>query len=408
MKIRRVAIILIFLLFPLEVLAEGIRVSPNSALFATLMLGTRYDDNILFVPPEDPLGPQSDMEFLASPALLFKLDQTNIKFDIGYTLNSLLYADMGNPEESHHQYDSLSHLGNLGLTVITNPGFFVGAQGFVEYREATWEEELYQTYYPTTMLHEDSTFKLGFKRGPYANLFTDIGYENIWDQKPEHKLDFFDRIQHRGLFDFKFRFLPRSAVVLNAMIGQLTYPNPLDLNLYPPDERASIPNGYGATYYQGLLGVESNLTTALLIRLLGGYAAMNYESSASYNGFVADTGIVLDYEKRGRVGVGYRRFVEDSIMTNYRIIDMIYFEAWGLFWKRVKPMFAANYQMRNYQGTGNYDEDALSIGPSVEVKFLEWLTSRLDYLYEGMATTTGNSSVDRTRNSVTLSFIFGF
>lgn len=409
-KIRRLLLILIliFLLLPFKSAAEGIRVGTSSALFPTLTLGTRYDDNILFVPPEDPIGPESDLVFLASPALWFKMEQSNMKFGLGYTLNSLLYTDMGNPEESHHQFDSLSHQGNLYMLVQTNPGFFTELLGFAEYREATWDEELYQTYYPTTMFHEDSLIWLGYKKGPYANLLARVGYENIWDYKPERELDFFDRLQHRGLLDVKFRFLPRTAVVLDAMVGQLSSPNPANLNIYSPEQRAQLPNGFGAFYYQGLLGFESNLTAALLVKLLGGYASWNYERLDDYNSFIADTELALDYEKRGRVGIGYRRFVEDSIMTNYRVIDVVYIEAWGVFFRRVKPKLGASYQIRNYAGVSSYGENFLTIVPSVEVRIFDWFSSRLDYAYEGMVTTVGDSSIDRARNSITLNFIFRF
>lgn len=409
-KIKRLGAVFtfVFLLLTSESVAEGIRIGANSGIFPSLALGIRYDDNILFVPPEDVVGPESDIVFLASPALWLKVEPTNLKFNLGYTLNSLLYADMGSPEESHHQFDSLNHQGNLYLLVQTNPGFFTELLGFVEYREATWEEELYQSYYPTTMLHEDSLVWLGYKKGPYSNLFVRAGYENIWDYKPEREFDFFDRVQHRGLLDFKFRFLPRTAVVFDTMVGQLSSPNPVNLELYSPEQRAQLPNGFGALYYQGLLGLETNLTTALLIRLLGGYASWNYEQLDDYNGFIMDTELALDYEKRGRIGIGYRRFVEDSIMTNYRLIDIAYLEAWGVFFRRIKPRLVASYQIRHYAGISSFDEDFLTIAPNVEVKILEWLSSKLDYSYEWLLTTVGNSSIDRARNSVTLSFLFRF
>jgi len=106
--------------------------------------------------------------------------------------------------------------------------------------------------------------------------------------------------------------------------------------------------------------------------------------------------------------VGYRRLVDDRIMTNYRLSDVIYLEMWGLFARRIKPKLYAGYHIRNYRGVNSYAENFLTIEPSVSVKILKWLSSDLAYSYEGMVTSAGGTGVARTRNAVLLKVIFGF
>ncbi len=399
---------LIFLSFVPEVGAEGMRVGASSVFIPSASVGLRYDDNILFVPEDDPVGPQSDLMLLAVPALRFKINKPNIKLNTGYELRTLTYMDVGNSEESHSKYNAIGHAGDLALLVQTNPGFFIELENATEYRKSTWEEEWYQRYYPTSQLHADSQVKLGVKRGPYRNLYTYIGYQNIWDYKPERDLSFFDRIQHRGLLEFNFRFLPRSGFVVKGMVGQVSYPNPADLSRFSPDQWGQLPSGYGAFFYQGVGGLDSYLTSVLRIKLLGGYAVWDYERSDDYQGFIGEGGLFLDFEQRGQASLGYRRVVDDRIMTNYRLSDVVYLDAWALIARRVKPRLYAAYHIRSYRGMNSYGENFLTVEPSVSVKLTRRFSSKLTYSYEGMVSSAGGADVARTRNAVTLELTFSF
>jgi hypothetical protein len=152
-------------------------------------------------------------------------------------------------------------------------------------------------------------FRAESRYQPGGRLLTfGLRYENVIDVFESDDSDFANRMHQTVGLNGKWKFFPYSQLWLDASLG-----------FFGTIGEASEAANYkiGSNPLRILAGIDTVLTEATTIKAYAGYADGFYESGPSFRSMVGGADFGWRYMPVGRLSVGYKYDVNDSINANY-------------------------------------------------------------------------------------------
>ncbi len=250
--------------------------------------------------------------------------------------------------------------------------------------------------------------RLQIKPGGGALVF-DLAYGFFLDRFDDStNSDALSNYAHRAYFSAKWKFLPKTALVLDFDADIHRY-----FGSYQDGTSNMDVNAIRATF--GMLG---QITPSIAIMLKAGYGDTLLPDRAGYTG--------SDYRSAvGQAEISYRRattFLQLGYQRNFQPVvlfawfgqDRVYARFRQQLFARMEIGLDAAYDYLSYgtgvaasvQGQGDRSDHLVTAGASFDVSILEWLVAGVAYGLQarlsGWDQPLGNASVDYTKHVFTL------
>jgi hypothetical protein len=234
-----------------------------------------------------------------------------------------------------------------------------------------------------------------------GRLASTLRYSNVLDIYEDQSLKKASSVSHQLLLDVSWKWLPKTAVFLQASQGYITY-------LY--DDSGKIPS-YPLRAFTGLRGLITPRIAALLAL---GYANGFYSGSTSTSGFLGSSYFqaqaMLTPTLVSRVVVGYKHDFSNSVVSNFTYDDTFYLSYAHQIAGRVSLSISGRYIHRNFQGNvvgvppgGDRIDNLFNVGASVDYYPRNWI-----YIGAGYAMVANASSavlLDGMGNAQSLDYV---
>lgn len=228
-----------------------------------------------------------------------------------------------------------------------------------------------------------------------------LGYNYVVHRYLTANLQELDKDTHEFGLDVAWKFLPKTALVLDADTSLVRYGTSAR-----GTDGAGLQNVNSNPIHVrgGLSGLVSN---RISVRLIGGHGWGLYDSGSSYRGLLALADITFKYgnlDMDNRVTAGYERSFSDSSVGNYFSYHRGYLEVrQNLLEKRLGLSLKGSYTRRDYSSfeldtqndlnvTENdkgeqvffddLEDNQLEVTAGVHGKFFDWWDTSLEYTYD--------------------------
>ena len=223
----------------------------------------------------------------------------------------------------------------------------------------------------------DGSARLTFRPGGRA-LEIDVGYRN--------QLTFYDSDasnlprgqQHGGLFEARWRFLPKTVLMFHADISTFTTTNENDL--------ATLRTSSGLPLH-AYFGAIGQVTRRLEAELTVGYGdTLTDDSARNTRGPIGSALLKVNFSETMSVRGGYRRTIEPVVSLSSYSADVALLEFRTAVYGRLLFTVFGQYEFRQFAdlpGVDGLDDGSLAhvvIGDAkVEYWFFDWLRANLNY-----------------------------
>lgn len=344
-------------------LTDGVRFGSFS-IHPSMYTSLRYDDNVYFVPdnyrPENersiPQQIESDLVFNVMPGIIFNLGVPTFTARAGYRFYNDTYLGTDDPDNRHDDLDAANH-NFSGLLDYQAPfGLMIGASDSYAIMETYEETEQFIDYLRGDQIHNEARGWLGFRHGPYDNLFIRAMYRNVLDQ-----YDNFDQYDKLGQFvegELRLKFFPRTAVVAEGGYGMTEYDRAEEFN---------------STSWWAMGGLQGQITNHLMTVLKGGWAMADYDTYDDLGTWLANAELTVFFPLQTQLTGGYRRFFRDAADTNYYTSHEGYLHLNRLWWARLNAHVMTSYQYNIFSEPLERQEDFIQAGFDLNYRFVHWL-----------------------------------
>jgi hypothetical protein len=221
-----------------------------------------------------------------------------------------------------------------------------------------------------------------------------LRYTNMVDYFQDHTFNYANSVTNFITFDASWRWLPKTAVFVDARQGYITYLNTDAAN--GEGKFSSFPLYVTA----GLRGLLTSITT---VALTVGYQNGFYSGGATTNGFwgstYADLMFTVRLSELSRAVLGYRHDFENSVIANFSLNDTVYASYVQQIAGRLALDLSGRISHVNYQGfedtpghIAERTDDVYQVGASLDYFLRNWayigvgyslLGDRSDYSLNG-------------------------
>ncbi len=216
-----------------------------------------------------------------------------------------------------------------------------------------------------------------------------------------------DRTAYGPLLDARWRFLPRTELLLGGNVNWLKWRN----NIVDAVGGSTPGSEYGfylgkpdALKWQATVGLKGQLTEKLAATLQLGYGQMYYDEatvedaigsltagadefgggeSAAYaadltsfaEGFVVNSQITWAPAKRQSVSIGYRKDFQDAFVSNYVTYNHVYLRYNGLYFDKLGLTAEASTRFDSYTGEISRVDQTFRMKANVAYKLTDWFSA---------------------------------
>ncbi|MFB6373622.1 MAG: hypothetical protein ABEN55_11010 [Bradymonadaceae bacterium] len=288
----------------------------NLKLHPRLTLSGGYDTNVFRLSEgETPNGrPLRAPVLNISPGLsVTTIDPTNFKLEFD---GELTWEQYFSSIPALRRQSGLAGNSDFGLTLNHDGGVSFKVEDNFTYENIPPNSSNGQNF-------NELTNRVGGVLGihPGERIFQlDLGYGyKIFRYYTPALLDL-DRDKHQFDLDLTWRFLPKTAFVLQGDFDIIQYESPfrgVQSNRVPRRDKLPNVNSMPLKVKGGLSGL---LTPRISLRLLGGWAEGFYDTGPSFNGFIAHTSASYRFGQKklgSKIQLGYERNFKDANISNY-------------------------------------------------------------------------------------------
>ena len=194
---------------------------------------------------------------------------------------------------------------------------------------------------------------LEFRLGYAANI---INYESLGDQQ-----------KHGGTFEAKMRFLPRTAVVMNA-----------DFSTWTGNDVGAGASSIEATPYNVTIGLRGQLTQRLQANINAGYGdALNENDSFAQQAVIARTSLRYLFAEDMSLDLAYDRNIENTLREFSYVSDRPSLRASFTISERLNIGLLASYEFRTFASGSR--ADLATAGAQASYSFFDFLSAGLSY-----------------------------
>lgn len=194
-----------------------------------------------------------------------------------------------------------------------------------------------------------------------------------------------DRTNHAATLRGRWRFMPKTAIILRSSYGWRSFGN------------EDIP---AANPLRAAIGLSGLVTPRLSVLLLGGYGNTLTDRGASFEGPIGSAGLTYKLTERMVASVGYERDFRDTVWSAYYDSHLFQGRWRQLIAGRWQVLAGAGYEIRLFSpllvrtpGVAIHDQvmDSRTDGvfradARVEWRPNDWLSASLGYLFEKRST----------------------
>lgn len=373
--------------FPATVSAEpgeGLR-SGNFQLNPGLMLGSGFNSNLFYSSGGEPTN--SVPLGIVEPRLVIKtIEPTSVDVGFNGAVAWTQYFAVDNEDVSKQS----------GLSTTLTGGVSFNPRGSVSFRifddfMRTNEAPSSASTQSINRIWNRSGAHLGFHPGgrvleSYLEYNYTLYRHNLYQE--------LDRGAHNISLKNSWKFLPKTALVLNASYSILQY-------MEPPANRPVVPK-VDSTPLRLMGGVSGLLTNRLGAKLMAGYGAGYYDSGDSFSGPLGLAEIYYgfgNHSLKNRLRAGYEYNFRDSPISNYYTFHRIYtgYDQ-GFLASRLRIGVEGDVNIRDYHYKGggtrvptqggqqvispeDVNDLALYAGANVLYNFTNWWNAELRYRF---------------------------
>jgi hypothetical protein len=389
--------------------ATGINVAEGMILHVGAGAEAGYDSNVFYANSDGPNGVQSSGIIRTTGfAELTNSSRTGgapagLSFDVR---GGLTYRHYTSPDANVARYrDAFQPSAGLSL------GYGSGRLAFQLTDSFTRLEDPPYAGSTGEALARDSNLaaaEMRFAPGG-GRINTMLRYTNIVDIFESTQFAYASSVTHQLLLDVSWKWLPKTAVFLQANQGYVTYLNAGTRKV------SSFPLRI-ATGLRGLI------TPKLSVNLSLGYVNSFYSSGASTNGVWGSTFVeaqaTLTPTVMSRVVVGYRHDFANSVISSYYYEDAVYASYVQQLGGRLAFDLSGRISRRQYEGlldpaSTSRTDNLVTVGATLDYFIRNWiyggvgyslLTNISDYrlpdMMNAMGATVPGTSVEYTKHQV--------
>jgi hypothetical protein len=215
-----------------------------------------------------------------------------------------------------------------------------------------------------------STAQLRFAPGG-GRLQTTIQYANTYDAfSTESGLSFANSISHQLTLDVSWKWLPKTAIFVNASQGYVSYLNDQSMQMGDTQKVASYP-------FHSAVGIRGLVTQKTSVNLWVGYSNAIYVSGPNPEGLQGHINANAEVSVRPTVlttiGANYRHDFQNAVIGNFYYVDGV--TAWlqQLIGSRVSATLSGRYEHRIFQfKLGRRTDNFLQLGAVVDYHPKPW------------------------------------
>lgn len=374
---------------------DGLRAG-DLKLNPRLTLSGAYDENVFRLDRQERRGRVSSAPMLSvEPGLeISTIDPTSVDFSLDGSVEWEQYISQ---DPSLQAQSGLQGAGNVSAVLSPRGTLSLKLSDDFTYRN---EPPPYASRTSWDRLVNAAGAKVGIHPGDRI-LEVGLGYNYVVHRYLTDNLQDLDKDTHEFGLDVAWKFLPKTALVLDADGSLVRYGTP-----FRGAEGAGLRNVDSNPIHLrgGLSGLVSN---RISVRLLGGHGWGLYDSGPSYRGLLALADITFKYgnlEMDNRVTAGYERSFSDATVGNYFGYHRGYLELrQNLMDKRLGLSLKGSYTRRDYasfqldQQNGlnvtenrngeqvffdDLEDNQLEVTAGVHGKFFDWWDTSLEYTYD--------------------------
>ncbi len=211
--------------------------------------------------------------------------------------------------------------------------------------------------------------------GPGGGRLTfDFTYAFGLDYWEVLQLQDFDNLYHRLSLRVSWRFLPKTAVYIQADETIYQYQNHVDF---------THPNSFPFHVEAGLQGL---VTTKLTVNVFAGYANGFYVSGPSPNTGFGGLQLTWSPTILTVLGLGYHHDFANSLLGSYYNVDGV-FASWSQHIWRLNTMLRLEYDNQRYEGVTaatavvptNRIDNLITLNAHIEMPVKPWLIPGIGY-----------------------------
>jgi hypothetical protein len=350
----------------------------EAELIPKLVLGSHYRTNVYLMESSE----QGGVALMLQPSGELKLDGQDVKLDLGagYNLRKYLDSDLANLDRFRDGTFKL----DLGLLPKSMIGFDLDENLVSSSRESeAWYEENNALI---THLTNDLSGALAFHPG--GALEADAGGHFVYDDYnvPDEAnvasdANYNSRIAYGPAAHFKWRFFPRTAVLVDASMDWFKWNNNL-VNIQSGAGQTTTEFGSYLGLPDGTLwkvsgGLRGRFTERIALGLVVGYNKATYDEQtviddgadeplaagdldAASSGFDADSAgldnllaaasVEYSMSETHRIVLGYDRALNDSYFTNYMLHNYLFLRYHVLLGTRLGVAAEGGFRAESFRG----------------------------------------------------------
>jgi hypothetical protein len=209
---------------------------------------------------------------------------------------------------------------------------------------------------------------LGLRVSPGGGrLSLNIRYTNVLDLY-EDAYSYLSSMNHDGMLDWGWKWLPRTALYLQGGAGYIHY---LD------GPAASAKGKRNSVPLRALGGLRGLVTEKVNLHLAAGYATAFYDEGVNPGGLSNLLGIAeVAYTPTplSAFVLGYRHEFRNSAVGNFYDLDAVYLSLVQQLGLRLSAVLGARYELRRFQGlTAGRTDNNLSGSARLDYYLQDWL-----------------------------------
>jgi hypothetical protein len=367
---------------------SGIQLSDEALLHVGVGAEVGYDSNV-FYKKVDPRGSATTriLPFVElTNAGRTGAAPSNVFFDLGASLTYREYLNTDPAIKSQRAFMP-SVYGNLDISKDQALSFGV-VEGFARTEDPPYVEN----QQPITRDVNQASASVRWAPGG-GRLAEVLRYTNTLDLFEHDQLKYSNSMSHLLMLDSSWKWLPKTALVLQISQGYTSY-----LNTDPATGKkkaSSLP-------LHAMAGVRGLITAKLAVNVLVGYANGFYDTiHQSTTGFRGNFSVGAEANYRPTVltsiGLGYRRDFQNAVLGDFYYVDAVYLNVGQAIAGRLGFGLTARYESRSFQNipltpdpdgpvTSRHD-NYFQIGANLDYHIRDWT-------YVGVAYTLMDNNSD--------------
>ena len=407
----------------------------DAELVPKVILGSHYRTNAYLMESNEEAG----VALMLVPSAELKLDGQDVKLDLGagYQLRKYMSSQLSNLDRFRD--------GNFKIDLGLMPKSIIGFDLQENFRSSSRESEAWysETTALITHLRNDLSGAVAFHPG--GALEADAGGHFSFDDynvpagaNIDNNANYNSRLGYGPAASFKWRFFPRTAVLLNASMDWFKWNNNL-VNIQSGAGQTTTEYGSYLGLPDGTLltvsgGLRGRFTERVAIGLVLGYNKAIYDEqtviddglnepeaagdidvssgfgtdSTGLDNLLASASIEYSLSETHRVVLGYDRGIEDSYFTNYVLHNYMFLRYHVLLGTRLGVGAEGGLSLEGFRGEVARDDVVVRARLNGTYAANEWLAVGTGVWWDRRVSADGIAAIEYDDVQVNLNLTFTY